>query len=440
CALLVNASSGGSATIVVGNGAGLCGRTVTVQAIPDRNYVFTSFTENGAVVSLVNPFTTSVSGNRALVANFAIAQCALYIVESEGGGATVTGGNEIGNCGRSITVKATPIANYLFSGWSDASRTNPYTFELSTNVDLAPLFVPILCKLTLNNVPGGNAVITGGGATGQCGRSVTVVATPANNSTFTSWSNGATANPQTFALNQDLTLSPNYAGVLCTLTLGPVPNGTISILSGSLSGACGRSISLVAAPTANFEFTSWSNGATTNPYAVSLTGDLTLSANFTALQCAVTLNSSAGGTTAIMTGAVSGDCGRSVIVQATPAANFTFLNWTDGGSELSKTALYSLTVGRNVTITGNFQAAINVQDIANRLMSGFVSGTLTFSATERQYIDSQGNSNGSVDLGDLLALVQKNPSITLGADALLKIMSDPKASTIRIPVANNRQP
>ena len=135
----------------------------------------------------------------------------------------------------------------------------------------------------------------------------------------------------------------------------------------------------------------------------------------------------------------TGDCGRTVSVQATPNAKFNFLNWTESGSELSTTVLYPFTLSRSMSVFANFQAvpAINMQDIVNRMLAGFVGGSLTFSAAERQYIDDQGNANGIVDLGDLLALVQKNPSIVAGPEAMLKVLANPKASALRIPVKDN---
>ena len=442
CALLLNASTGGTATIALGTASGVCGRQITLQATPDKNYVFTSFTENGAVVSTVSPFTTLMGGNRTLVANFAIAQCTLFLEDNPGGATVLTGGSETGNCGRRVTVKATANPNYVFGGWTDATRINPYTFEISTDVDLGALFNAVQCKLTLSNTAGGTAAITNGAAVGACGRTITVTATPSSNSTFSSWSNGATANPQTLVLNTDLLLSPSFLGVQCTLTLTTVPSGTVSITNGSAVGACGRTVTVQASPNSNFTFSSWSNATTANPYSIALVSDSTLSANFAPQQCILTLNAGAGGAALISSGTATGNCGRAVTLQATPSAKFNFLNWTDGGSELSVTPTYSFALSRNITVTANFQtvASINVQDIVNRLMSGFVSGTLTFTASERLYIDTQGNANGTVDLGDLLALVQKNPSIIAGPDAMLKVMSSPKASRLRIPVAKDKRP
>ncbi|MEP6764848.1 MAG: hypothetical protein ABJB66_11080 [Gemmatimonadaceae bacterium] len=437
CSLLVNASIGGTIAITNGTAGGACGRQVSVQATPDKNYVFVNFTENGALVSLSNPFSTLMAGNRTLVANFAIAQCSLFFHSVvPGGTATVTNGSDTGNCGRSVTVKAVANANYEFNSWSDGSRDNPHTLELSTDVELEPLFTAVQCKLTLNQVTGGTAAISTGTATGECGRRVTIIATPANNWAFASWSNGTTFNPQTLVLNSDVTLSPSFAALQCTLTLNTVVGGTVSITSGSTLGDCGRTITLQASPNAYYAFSAWSNGTTTNPYSVTLNSDLTLSATFVVQQCMLSLSAGAGGVVTIASGTATGDCGRTISVQATPNAKFSFLNWTENGSELSTTALYLFTLNRNMSVSANFQAdpTINAQDIVNRMLAGFVGGSLTFTAAERQYIDEQGNANGTVDLGDLLALVQKNPSIVAGPEAMLKVLANPKASALRIPV------
>ena len=45
------------------------------------------------------------------------------------------------------------------------------------------------------------------------------------------------------------------------------------------------------------------------------------------------------------------------------------------------------------------------------------------SSLRQQWCDDQGNKNGSCDLGDLLALLDKNPGIPLAPETLAAIMA-----------------
>lgn len=63
----VSATAGGTAT---GGGSFLEGSTCTVSATPNTNYTFANWTENGSVVSSLQNYSFTVTGNRSLVANF----------------------------------------------------------------------------------------------------------------------------------------------------------------------------------------------------------------------------------------------------------------------------------------------------------------------------------------------------------------------------------
>ena len=63
----VSSTAGGTAS---GGGSFLEGSTCTVTAMPNTNYTFANWTENGSVVSSLQTYSFTVTGNRSLVANF----------------------------------------------------------------------------------------------------------------------------------------------------------------------------------------------------------------------------------------------------------------------------------------------------------------------------------------------------------------------------------
>jgi uncharacterized repeat protein (TIGR02543 family) len=115
-----------------------------------------------------------------------------------------------------------------------------------------------------------------------------VTATPASGYAFTGWSGAATgtANPVTITVNEDTTLTANFAPAAAsyTLTIATSGSGTTSPAAGAHSYPAGTPVSVTATPAAGHTFAGWS-GATTgtaNPVTIAMDGDKTLTATFSA--------------------------------------------------------------------------------------------------------------------------------------------------------------
>ena len=82
--------------VVNGGGNFLEGETCTVSAIPNTNYTFVNWTENGSIVSSSINYTFIVTNNRTLVANFNAPTGAIngkYTINSSGGKVYFSQGN-----------------------------------------------------------------------------------------------------------------------------------------------------------------------------------------------------------------------------------------------------------------------------------------------------------------------------------------------------------
>jgi hypothetical protein len=99
-------------------------------ATPDAGFAFVNWTENGNVVSTNPNYTFTVTGNRTLVANFATGSLITTTSSPLTGGNTDGGGSFVN--GGSVTVQATPSANYNFVNWTEngapVSTNANYTF------------------------------------------------------------------------------------------------------------------------------------------------------------------------------------------------------------------------------------------------------------------------------------------------------------------------
>ncbi|MES2277747.1 MAG: ice-binding family protein [Bacteroidota bacterium] len=167
-----------------------------------------------------------------------------------------------------------------------------------------------------------------------------------------------------------------------TLTSGPATGGNTT---GAGTFAQGSVTAVTATPNAGFVFTNWTENttvvSTSSSYQFTIAGNRTLVANFTAVVAgnfAVVLSAApaAGGTTG---GAGSFSSGSTVTTTATPAAGYTFVNWTENGTAVSTSSSYQFTLTGNRTLVANFKV-IPASQLALVLSSNPAAGGSTSGA------------------------------------------------------------
>ncbi len=142
-----------------------------------------------------------------------------------------------------------------------------------------------------------------------------------------------------------------------TVTLEAMP-GDGGTLTGEGLYEEGTTATVTATPTDNYEFLNWMNNGTmvsTNPvYSFTVTGDVTLTANFELITDVITLiaNPTEGGT---VTGAGTYMHGIDVTIKAIPADDYEFVNWTSGTEIISEEPEYTLTLISDTTLVANFE-------------------------------------------------------------------------------------
>ena len=152
-----------------------------------------------------------------------------------------------------------------------------------------------------------------------------------------------------------------------------------------------------AAANAGYRFVNWTEGGTevsaSAEYIFAVTGDRTLIANFSQnpQQYAITVNAdpAAGGT---VTGGGTYDKDSQATVGAAANAGYRFVNWTEGGTEVSTTAAYAFTVTADRILAANF--------IENRTYSLIVEvGSATYGSVTGSGIDCPGDCTEDYDEG-----------------------------------------
>jgi len=423
CTITVSAGTGGTAALTSGTDTGICGRSVTVTATPNTGYGFQRWS-NGATG---NPYTLILNSTQTLTATFD-AQCSISVQANptNSGTVTITNGAATGACGRSVSVAATAAAGWAFQNWTDGgvshALTPQYTFVANSDRTLVANLVA-QCTITASAGTGGNVALTSGTRTGACGRSVTVAATPDSGFTFHKWSDAVTANPYTLTVTGNLSLTAQFsAQCKVSVSASPSTSGTAQLTGGEATGACGRQVTVGATANAGHSFVKWTEDGVSQSTAAAYTfvanSGRTLVANFVGI-CTLTLIDGAGGTTTLKNGTMTGHCGRSLTLMATPHPGWAFTGWYENGVRLMETNPYLLLLNAHRTVEARFVPA-DLNDFVSRSTNELL-GMRELSFLEQQWLDSEGNRNGRVDLGDLLALLDTYPALELAPHVLKQV-------------------
>ena len=208
-----------------------------------------------------------------------------------------------------------------------------------------------------------------GGTQYTHGTVVTLTAQAAVGFGFNSWSGDASGsiNPTTVTMTAGRSVTANFDQTCFTLSTGVNPLGSGSVNASPAPNcpgdagryAAGTQVTLTAAPSTGYTFSSWSGGAsgTTNPLVFNLSSDLTLTANFDE-QCyslSTGVSPAAGGSVdaspapncASVPGKYRG--GTTVTLTANPSATYAFSSWSgDAGGSANPTTV-SMSADRSVT-------------------------------------------------------------------------------------------
>jgi len=144
------------------------------------------------------------------------------------------------------------------------------------------------------------------------------------------------------------------ASYTVTATASPSNGGTVALSPSQTYYPSGTSVKVTATPATNYVFTGFSGGltGTTNPQTFSVTGNTSITANFTVGTCTLTINQSGSGGSVTPSSGSTYPCGTQVQVTATPNSGWTFLGYSGGLT--GSTAQQTITMNGNQTVTATF--------------------------------------------------------------------------------------
>ena len=281
-----NPSHGGTVT---GGGTYQQGQQCTVNAIPASGYTFVSWTENGTQVSTNANYTFTVSGNRALVAQFQEETFNIRVSANPVLGGRVSGGGAY-HQGDNCTVNAIPNTGYTFTNWTEngnvVSTNANYSFTVTGERTLVANFQIQSFTISVSANPADAGTVSGEG-TYNYGTSCTVTATPIQRYLFINWTeNGvevSTEQSYTFPVTANRNLVANFEmpDVEITAIVDPEEAATIT---GTGIYSYGEEVTLTLTRNEDWAFQNWTeNGNVVSSemtYTFIATGDRNLVAHF----------------------------------------------------------------------------------------------------------------------------------------------------------------
>ena len=332
------------------------------------------------------------------------------------------------------TLTATPSLGYHFVNWTNVvtgevikdAMGNPveeiYTFmvteerNIRANFELDTHDIAVNVVDVTENTPAAAPAVPGtvtGAGTYNYYDMCTLTATPATGYHFVNWTDEtgamigeASVITYEFMVEADRTITANFeldthviAVTIVDVTVNK-PEAAPEV-PGTVTGADTynyyATCTLVATPEEGFHFVNWKEGntvvSTSATYEFMVTGDRNLVANFeldthviAATVADVTENTPAAAPAVpgTVTGTGTFNHYATCELTATPATGYHFVNWTEGGTEVSTSATYSFMVTEGRNLVANFELdSFEIVAIANPEGYGNIvgAGTFTYYAT-----------------------------------------------------------
>ena len=402
-----NPSNGGTVT---GGGTYQHGDQCTVEATMNEGYTFINWTEDGEVASTNARYTFNVNSDRTLVANFQVQSYTISASANPTNGGTVTGAGTY-NYGESCSLSATANSGYTFTNWTENGNvvsTNPNypSFTVTSDRTLVANFevqAPNTYNINVSANPPAGGTVTGGGSYQQ-GQQCTVTATENVGYTFLRWTeNGNQVSPDlsyTFTVTGNRTLVAHFQVHSYTISVSADPSDGGTVTGGG-TYTHGQNCEVTAAPATGYNFIRWTengNQVSTNPnYSFTVTGNRNLVAQFQlkSYTISVSANPTNGGT---VNGGGTYNHGQSCTVTADDNPGYTFLRWTENGTQVSTNASYTFTVTGPRTLVAQFQQqTYTITATANPTNGGTatVSGNGTFTYNQQCTLTATPNSHYS---------------------------------------------
>ena len=371
---------------------------ITITATANPGYHFVRWNDNNTA----NPRVVSVTENATYTAYFTYNAYTVTVSSASTTMGTVAPATSTVNYLSSVAISATPKTGYHFTQWNDGNTDNPRTVTVSEPGDLsftASFDTNVYTVSTAVNDEAMGSVSEGGSV--KHFKSIALVATPNYGYHFVNWTDAnGTAKGNAATLNvspvSDTALTANFTYNQYTVT-GLSASATMGTVEGTATVNYLTDVTLTATANYGYHFTGWSNGATTESITIQATKDTTVTALFDYNQYTVT-GLSADETKGTVSGTATVNYLTDVVLTATAATGYHFVQWNDGNTDNPRT----VSATEDMSFTATF--AINLYNI-----------TLAYNA-ERGAVTNDDASDATVAAGYVFENVEHGSTLHLTAE------------------------
>ena len=371
---------------------------ITITATANPGYHFVRWNDNNTA----NPRVVSVTEDATYTAYFTYNAYTVTVSSASTTMGTVAPATSTVNYLSSVVISATPKTGYHFTQWNDGNTDNPRTVTVSEPGDLsftASFDTNVYTVSTAVNDEAMGSVSEGGSV--KHFKSIALVATPNYGYHFVNWTDAnGTAKGNAATLNvspvSDTALTANFTYNQYTVT-GLSASATMGTVEGTATVNYLTDVTLTATANYGYHFTGWSNGATTESITIQAIKDTTVTALFDYNQYTVT-GLSADETKGTVSGTATVNYLTDVVLTATAATGYHFVQWNDGNTDNPRT----VSATEDMSFTATF--AINLYNI-----------TLAYNA-ERGAVTNDDASDATVAAGYVFENVEHGSTLHLTAE------------------------
>ena len=335
------------------------GEEVQLTALPDEGWSFPNWA--GDLSGSDNPKIIVMDQNRSVTANFAINTYTIAVAGA--GGAIEPEGQINANHGDDKEFIITPdtgyeIAEVVIDGVS-VGPIGRFTFNnVVSDHTIDASFSLLEYTITVSASPREGGTVSGGGVY-KHGETVDLTAEADDSNRFKNWTEDgivvSTDANYSFAASTSRDLVANFVEKTYELTVNISGQGSVEKQPDEARYLPEEVVNLTATPETGWRFLNWRGSLTgnTNPASITMNNDKTVTANFAINQYVIVVspNPQNGGT---VSGGGNYSHDDTVTLKATPNEGYEFLNWTEGGVEVSTEEEYSFNATADRLLTANF--------------------------------------------------------------------------------------
>jgi endo-1,4-beta-xylanase len=249
----INPSGAGSVTLNPSGGVYVAGTTVTLTAVANSGWVFSSW--SGSLTGSQNPARIVMNSSKTVTANFVRSSYTLTVNINPSGAGSVTlnpsGGVYV--AGTTVTLTAVANSGWVFSSWSGSltGSQNPATIVMDSSKTVTANFVqqstttqqPQRYTLTIDINPqfGGIVELNPQGGEYVEGTTVTLTAVASSGYVFSSWGGDLSGdqNPVNIVMDSNKNVIVNFIEISSGVVGGTTGYIMIDISSSVISGVVG---------------------------------------------------------------------------------------------------------------------------------------------------------------------------------------------------------